>query len=145
VGTISNRYFSHEIATPVVVIVHFLITLFLLITSRVIFKATFIILAGGNDSTKRNVLIYGAGQSGIITLNTLSQDQKSDINVVGFIDDNKSKVGKSLAGIKIYNADEALNGMIDKKNIKEQLFISSIISIYIFLFSALLLNNIIYS
>lgn len=119
VSTITSRYFSHEIATPVVVIVHFLTTLFLLISSRVIFKAVFIILSGDNDHKRRNVLIYGAGQSGIITLNTLSQDQKSDVNIVGFIDDNSSKVGKSLAGIKIYSSEEALNGMIDKKEITE--------------------------
>lgn len=118
-STITARYFNAEFASPVVTIVHFLITLFLMITARIIFKAVFIILLGTREHAKRNVLIYGAGQSGIITLNTLMQDPKAEINVVGFIDDNASKVGKSLAGIKIYGPEEALNGMIDKKQIEE--------------------------
>jgi FlaA1/EpsC-like NDP-sugar epimerase len=74
---------------------------------------------GYGEKSKKNVLIYGAGQSGIITLNTLSQDAKSDINIIGFIDDNSSKIGKTLAGIKIYSAEEALNGMLEKRNISE--------------------------
>lgn len=102
-----------------VIIMHALLSIFMMISARIVFKAAFITLIGSGEGVKRNVLIYGAGQSGIITLNTLSQDSKSDINVLGFIDDNSSKVGKTLAGIKIYSAEDALNGMLDKRNISE--------------------------
>ena len=102
-----------------IIIMHALLTIFMLISARIVFKAAFLMFMGSGEVIKRNVLIYGAGQSGIITLNTLSQDAKSDINVIGFIDDNSSKIGKTLAGIKIYSAEEALNGMLDKRNISE--------------------------
>ncbi len=102
-----------------IIIMHALLSIFMLISARIVFKAAFLMLMGSGEVIKRNVLIYGAGQSGIITLNTLSQDAKSDINVIGFIDDNSSKIGKTLAGIKIYSAEEALNGMLDKRNISE--------------------------
>ncbi len=102
-----------------IIIMHALLTIFMLISARIVFKASFLMLIGSGEVIKRNVLIYGAGQSGIITLNTLSQDAKSEINVIGFIDDNSSKIGKTLAGIKIYSAEEALNGMLEKRNISE--------------------------
>ena len=119
VSITSEKYFGYIFASPIIIIIHFLISVYFLITARIFFKAIFITLVGYGEKSKKNVLIYGAGQSGIITLNTLSQDAKSDINIIGFIDDNSSKIGKTLAGIKIYSAEEALNGMLDKRNISE--------------------------
>jgi|688.fasta_scaffold151212_2 FlaA1/EpsC-like NDP-sugar epimerase len=119
VSITSEKYFGYIFASPIIIIIHFLISVYFLITARIFFKAIFITLVGYGEKSKKNVLIYGAGQSGIITLNTLSQDAKSDINIIGFIDDNSSKIGKTLAGIKIYSAEEALNGMLEKRNISE--------------------------
>jgi FlaA1/EpsC-like NDP-sugar epimerase len=119
VSITAEKYFGYIFASPIIIIIHFLISVYFLITARIFFKAIFITLVGYGDKSKKNVLIYGAGQSGIITLNTLSQDAKSDINVIGFIDDNLSKIGKTLAGIKIYSAEEALNGMLEKRSISE--------------------------
>lgn len=122
IASFTYKTFSNIHIFPIptsVVIMHALLGIFMLISARIVFKAAFITLVGSGDGTKRNVLIYGAGQSGIITLNTFSQDSKSEVNVIGFIDDNTSKIGKTLAGIKIYSAEEALNGMLDKRNISE--------------------------
>lgn len=116
---ITEKYFNYVFASPIIILIHFFISVYFLITARIFFKTIFITLVGYGDKEKKNVLIYGAGQSGIITLNTLSQDSKMDINVIGFIDDNTSKIGKTLAGIKIYSAEEALNGMLEKRNISD--------------------------
>lgn len=121
-GTVAYKYLSGNVhyAIPTsIIIIHSILSMFALVSARIVFKAAFITLVGYGDKIKRNVLIYGAGQSGIITLNTLMQDQKADVNVIGFIDDNASKVGKTLAGVKIYGPEDALNGMLDKKHIQE--------------------------
>jgi len=118
-STITEKYFNYVFTSPIIILIHFFISVYFLITSRIFFKTIFITLVGYGDKVKKNVLIYGAGQSGIITLNTLSQDSRLDINVIGFIDDNTSKIGKTLAGIKIYSPDEALNGMLEKRNISD--------------------------
>lgn len=116
---LTEKYFQFVFASPIIILIHFFISVYFLITARIFFKTIFITLVGYGDNVKKNVFIYGAGQSGIITLNTLSQDSKLDINVIGFIDDNTSKIGKTLAGIKIYSAEEALNGMLEKRNISD--------------------------
>ncbi|MBX2963372.1 MAG: polysaccharide biosynthesis protein [Cyclobacteriaceae bacterium] len=54
-----------------------------------------------NAITKRsNVLIYGAGQSGMITKQVI--EASSNMRVVGFLEDDTNKAGKALAGSAIY-------------------------------------------
>ena len=53
---------------------------------------------------KVNVIIYGAGQSGIITKNIIDKDIYSNLKVVAFAEDDRRKMGKSIDSLKIYNA-----------------------------------------
>ena len=73
-----------------------------------------------DNDDKESVLIYGAGQSGLITKNTLEQEAK--VKVVGFIDDNETLQGKRLEGVTVYSKDQALNGLLDKKKIAQVIF-----------------------
>ena len=84
-----------------------------------IFKVVYISLIGETRKGKKNILIYGAGQSGVLTLNTLKNDPKSGVIVVGFIDDNQSKAGKSLMGVKIYSPAQVLDSIIEKQQVEE--------------------------
>ena len=102
-----------------VVVIHCLLTMFNLISTRVLFKVVYISLIDETRKGKKSILIYGAGQSGVLTLNTLTADPKSGISVVGFIDDNHSKKGKSLMGIKIYSSEQVLTSVIDKHQVEE--------------------------
>ncbi len=52
-----------------------------------------------------NVLIYGAGQTGIITKHVI--DSSPNTRVIGFVDDDRHKIGKVLNGSKIYNGTSA--------------------------------------
>jgi FlaA1/EpsC-like NDP-sugar epimerase len=102
-----------------VIVIHALFTLFNLISTRVLFKVVYISLIGETRKGKKNILIYGAGQSGVLTLNTLTADPKSGVSVVGFIDDNHSKKGKSLMGVKIYSPEQVFESIIDKQQVEE--------------------------
>ena len=102
-----------------VIVIHCLLTLFNLISTRVLFKVVYISLIGETRKGKKSILIYGAGQSGVLTLNTLTADPKSGVEVVGFIDDNHNKKGKSLMGIKIYSSEQVLTSVIDKHQVEE--------------------------
>jgi FlaA1/EpsC-like NDP-sugar epimerase len=102
-----------------VIVIHALFTLFNLISTRVLFKVVYISLIGETRKGKKNILIYGAGQSGVLTLNTLTADPKSGVTVVGFIDDNHSKTGKSLMGIKIYSPAQVFDSVLEKNQVEE--------------------------
>ena len=73
-------------------------TAFLMISLRVMFKALYLELTNPNKD-KRSVIIFGAGESGIITKRTLDRDAGTKYKVLAFIDDNAKKHGKKLEGV----------------------------------------------
>ena len=51
---------------------------------------------------KNKILIIGAGYTGHVISGQIQQNPKSNLKVVGFLDDDLNKVGKSLNGVRIY-------------------------------------------
>lgn len=99
-----------------VIFIDALMTLFLMITSRLAVKALY--FESKNPAReKMNVIIYGAGEAGIITKRTLDRDAAIKYKVVGFIDDNKEKLGRSLEGVFIY-PPEKLAGLVQENDIE---------------------------
>ncbi len=100
-----------------IVIIHFSISVFTLLSTRVLFKlAYFRILE--SRVIRTNVLIYGAGQCGIIAKNTLLTDSKLKYQIAGFIDDNPSKTGKHIEGIEVFSPKKIFEAdFLEKKNV----------------------------
>ena len=121
VVTIGNNflgvYESFTIPKSIIVI-HYLVSVFVLIVSRYIFKAFFEIIST-ELKTVTNALIYGAGDSGIIAYNALNKEREVNYQIIGFIDDDKKKVDKKIDGIKIYKFSKINKEFIEKNNIKE--------------------------
>lgn len=99
-----------------VLIIDGLVTLFLMITSRLAVKALYF-ESKNPDREKINVLIYGAGEAGIITKRTLDRDAAIKYKVAGFVDDAKEKLGRSLEGIFIF-PPEQLSQLIKDNSIE---------------------------
>ncbi len=88
-----------------VIIIDALVSLFVMISSRLAIKALY--LETKNPTSQRiNVIIFGAGEAGIITKRTLDRDAAIKYNVVAFVDDNEKKKGRSLEGIFIHTTDK---------------------------------------
>ncbi len=82
-----------------VVLIAFLSSFLFLFNYRLLVKYIFSYYK--NALRKRsNVLIYGAGQSGMITKQVI--DASETMRVVGFLEDDNNKTGKHLAGSHIY-------------------------------------------
>ncbi len=69
----------------------------LIISSRIL--ASLLIQNIERIENKSNVIIYGAGKLGVETLNSIKLNR--NYNVISFIDDDISKLNKSIFGIKI--------------------------------------------
>ncbi len=104
-----------------VIVVDALITLFFMISSRLAVKAIYF-ESKNPEKNKINILIYGAGEAGIITKRTLDRDAAIKYKVVGFIDDNEGKKGRSLEGVFIYPPSK-MDDLL-KENSVENLIIS---------------------
>ncbi|MCA0931604.1 polysaccharide biosynthesis protein [Lutimonas saemankumensis] len=112
-----NIYDVYSIPLSIISI-HYLLNIVVLISSRFIFKYLFDRIAS-NYQKPKNVLIYGAGESGLITYNTLSTSVSSKYRIVGFLDDSQLKIGKQFNRIKIYDPKIIDKNFIEKYDIKE--------------------------
>src|SRR5690606_37416106 len=63
---------------------------------------------------RKNILIYGAGESGIMTQSALASNMDKNTNIVAFIDDDLRKVGNSINGTKVIET-----GAVDKEFIQK--------------------------
>lgn len=67
------------------------------------------------DAKRINVVIYGAGEAGVITRKTLYQDVGTNYNVVAFVDDDPAKEKKTLDGVEIKHSSK-LESIINDKS-----------------------------
>lgn len=77
---------------------------------------------------KKNIAVYGAGDLGIAVKRTFDHDLKSNKFIVAYLDDNDTKIGKYIDGVKIYDSKD-LERLIDKLAIDELIFASHNVSI----------------
>ena len=112
------NFFSKFTIPISIIIIHYLINIFALTLSRFIFKAFYEVLTTELGEVK-NVLIYGAGDSGNITYGALNRDGKNNYEIFGFIDDDERKVNKKINRIKIFSLDKVTHQFIEKNSIDE--------------------------
>jgi FlaA1/EpsC-like NDP-sugar epimerase len=84
-----------------VIIIDALVSLFVMITSRLAVKALYSEMKNPTKE-KINVIIYGAGDAGIITKRTLDRDAAIKYKAVAFIDADEDKLGRSIEGVFIF-------------------------------------------
>ena len=101
-----------------IIIIHSLIAFVGLTASRYIFKTIFFNVVKKFKVTK-NVLVYGAGESGILTYNALTNQTSSNSRVVAYIDDDPKKIGKIINGVMVLGRDVLSDFFISKRDIAE--------------------------
>lgn len=99
-----------------VIIIDALVSLFLMISSRLAIKALYF-ESKNPDREKLNVIIYGAGEGGVITKRTLDRDAAIKYKVVGYLDDDDKKQGRSIEGTFVYSPDK-LSELIRDNNVE---------------------------
>jgi len=117
-GLIRNIYLDGSYLFPTsVLILEFLASTVFIVGSRFAIKLVYL------ESTKskeidKEILIYGAGISGLITKRTIEKDPETAVKIVGFIDDNKKLSGNRLEGVKIYHTSE-LKKLLVQESVNE--------------------------
>ncbi len=101
-----------------IIIIHYLLNILVLIASRVAFKIIYNRIINDVNYSKK-VLIYGAGDSGLITHSALIKDTRNPYNIVGFIDDNPYKIGKSIDRVMVFGPNILNREFILRHKIKE--------------------------
>lgn len=92
--------------------IDFFICLFLMVSLRFFVKSFYESFIN-EFKPAVGVLIYGAGYSGMLTKNVIQNDRGVNYQVLGFIDDNASKIDKTIEGIRVFSLSEAMEKFVD--------------------------------
>lgn len=96
-----------------VLIFHFMLSLFLAFSFRMMVKETYRFLTKKKDT--ENAFIYGAGELGLIAFEAINNDKNNKYEIVGFIDDDPSKWNMNMHSIQVYNWNKALDNIAFKQ------------------------------
>lgn len=88
-----------------IIAIEFFVALVGMISYRVLIKIAFMEMDSPSHK-KRNVIIFGAGNNGVITKRTLDRDAGSKYRVLAMLDEDPQKAGKKIEGVPIYKPDK---------------------------------------
>ncbi|WP_312557464.1 polysaccharide biosynthesis protein [Empedobacter brevis] len=101
-----------------VIFVHLFISTVAMVIARLYYKWIYDYFFSKNKVAQK-VLIYGAGDSGLITRDILQNETQHNYKIIGFIDDNQSKIGTFIDGVKIYSIHNIDDKFVDRNDISE--------------------------
>jgi FlaA1/EpsC-like NDP-sugar epimerase len=96
----------------------FCMLLVFMIGSRVVYRTVFEYLSLSARKLE-NVLIFGASRPGLSTYSLLKEDPQVKYHVIAFVEDQLSRVGKRLAGLKILDITEITSDFIKRNRITD--------------------------
>lgn len=105
---VSGKFSQSFVLSTVVVIVYTGLSFLMLVSYRVLVKFLFK-YAKNYKMKKKNVVIFGAADTGVATQRVLENNGGANINIIAFVDDNKKKTKKSLNGIQVIRYDDFIN------------------------------------
>ena len=117
-NVVNDFFQTPELHVPLsVVFIFFFLNIFALTSSRFAFKEIYHALQA-KIKTPKNILIYGAGDSGQITHSVMKHEGKAPSNIIGFIDDSPNKVGRYIRGTRVFSKKEITPEFIKKYKVE---------------------------
>ena len=92
---------------------------FLLIVSRFLMFLTRMKGITKRDINSENVLIYGAGEAGVLLVKESRINPNFPYRIVGFLDDNPNKKGGKVYGLKVLGGLEDVEKIIEKNDVSK--------------------------
>lgn len=111
--TFISQFFRPSYA---VLFTHAFFTTVCLVAARVFYRTIYENFFFGGREVE-NVLIFGAGNMGTITLNLLRNDTRKKVKVVAFADDNPNRIGKLINGYKIISMNQLTQEFVERLKI----------------------------
>ncbi|WP_234364276.1 polysaccharide biosynthesis protein [Lunatibacter salilacus] len=116
-GILTSYLGMREIMPLSVIIISSYTSLGILIIYRLVVKD---LLYRFNNSQKdkivKRIIIFGAGEAGVLTYKTIRKDSQINYIVCGFLDDDPSKKGKYIDGIKVFGSLDKIETIIARNS-----------------------------
>ena len=102
-----------------IIIYHYFITVLIMVLSRFTIRRIYNEFFKESNTKKKNTIIYGAGEGGVMLFRAIQQDKESVYKIVTFTDDNPKKTNKNINTVPINPPAKVLNNhYITKHNIE---------------------------
>lgn len=101
-----------------IIYIHLLLNILFLIGAKLFIKSLYNQITQDVHKTA-NVLIFGAGNSGMLTYDAIQNDTKNGFDVVGFIDDDERKIGKKINLVTVYSLTDIDENFIQKNEVED--------------------------
>ena len=121
VTTFFSRKFNYDSIFNIsgsVIYIHLMLNILFIIGFKLFIKSMYNHVMQDFKNKKR-VMIYGAGSSGMLTYDAITNDPKNSHEVVAFIDDNERKIGKKINTLYVYSLKKITPDFIEKQAIEE--------------------------
>ncbi|WP_435132245.1 polysaccharide biosynthesis protein [Formosa sp. A9] len=134
ISTYVSRQYKYDSIFDIagsVIYIHLLLNVFFLIGAKFFIKSIYHSIISDHHLMNKNghkILIYGAGNSGMVTYEAITNDSKSNIEIFGFIDDNVKKIGKKINLLEVYDPKKITTEFIEKHKIDEIIISIQVIS-----------------
>lgn len=92
---------------------------FLLIVSRFLMFLTRMKGIGRSYANSENVLIYGAGEAGVLLVKESRINPNFSYRIVGFLDDNPNKKGGKVYGLRVLGGLEDVEKVVEKNDVSK--------------------------
>ena len=110
-----------------IIMIHYVLITVTLFFIRLTIKTAFHIVTS-SYTKKKKVLIYGAGDMGVIVKRVIQSDVQASYRIGGFLDQNKKLQGKKMTGIPVYNTTVFSSEFVKKNKIETLIFANRDIS-----------------
>jgi len=114
INIVSTAFLRHSLISNSILVITSLSCFLLMVAYRIIVKYAFIYIRNLKLDEK-NIIIYGAGEAGVAAKRSFDNAYKVNRKIVAFVDDDPRKVGKTIGGVRIFNAKELPRFITDQK------------------------------
>lgn len=105
---------------PEVFVISFFITSIYIIGSRFIISYLYYYYNKSKKvSDQKKLMIYGAGELGVFLKKSISTHYQDEYKLVGFLDDDKKKIGRFIGGVKVFDASKDIKVEIVKNGVTD--------------------------
>lgn len=87
--------------------------------SRLFTRVYFLIRNLRNRKNKIRTLVIGAGSAGKVVIDETRRNYENKNYIVGFVDDDKNKIGKTFAGVNVYGPISNIVKIVEKTKAEE--------------------------
>lgn len=110
---------KNQLKPEIFVISFFITTCYIIGTRLIISYLYFHYRRTKSVNQPKRLLIYGAGEMGVFLKKSINSLYQDEFSIIGFLDDDKNKIGRFIGGLRVYDASTELGNIIDKYNVTD--------------------------